>query len=96
MCCIQIGELIAVDDVPRKLVVLCSAAGEERARIVLHFLRRMGHDTLAFPVPDGAPTLANVKKVVEFSRRVGVEGFVGFGGGGMLNLAKVRTMVCYV
>lgn len=85
----QIGALIAGDELPRRLVVLCSVSGEERSKILLYYLRKNGYEPLTYPLPDGSPTVANVNKAVQFARRVGCEGVVGFGGGGMLNIAKV-------
>lgn len=85
----QVHELIRGEGMPRRLVVLCSVNGEARSQILLHFLRKGGHEPLAYPLPDGSPTILNVKKAIDFSRRIGCEGFVGFGGGGILNITKV-------
>ncbi len=87
----QEGPLLAEEGIPSRVLVLCSATGEERSRILLHYLRKGGHEVLSFPLPDGAPTVANVKKAVDFAKRVGCEGFVGFGGGGMMNVTKVEA-----
>ena len=76
------------------MVILCSSNGAPRAEKLLHFLRRAAVDAVVFPVPDGSPSLANVNRTVQFVRRVGCSGVAGYGGGGILDMAKVGVCVC--
>ncbi len=71
------------------MVVLCSASGAARADKLLFFLRRAAIDAVAFPVPDGSPSLVNIDRAVLFVRRMGASAMAGFGGGGILDMTKV-------
>jgi hypothetical protein len=84
----QVSTLIQGEDFPRKMVIVCSKNGAQRADILLHFLRKGGYDAVSFPLADGSPTLANIGRAVQFARRVGCGAVVGFGGGGILDAAK--------
>jgi hypothetical protein len=86
---VQIGDVVRPTDLPRKLVLLCSKRGSERSPRAVHFLRGAGFETVAFPVPDGSPTLVNIARAVDFVKRVGCGGVVGFGGGGIMDMSKV-------